>query len=116
MSCLLRILNDPPYGTERAYEAPQLALLKKRPEPEMRVFRVGDCAACAEAGQAVPRGDYNVELMLKSLAERGTVVGALGTCMDARALRYEKFLERAKRSSLDAMTEWTLWADKVLTS
>ena len=48
----LLILNDPPYGTERSYNALRLAgALAKRPDEEVRVFLMGDAAACARAGQ-----------------------------------------------------------------
>ena len=116
MARILLVLNDPPYGTERAYNAFRLALnvLKKDPETEMRAFLVGDGASCAKAGQTVPSGYYNVELMLKSLAKRGATIGVCGTCMDARGLKDGDLAEGTRRSSLDEMTEWTLWADKVL--
>ncbi len=41
MKCLI-ILNDPPYGTERCYNALRLthALLKNDPETEITVFGV----------------------------------------------------------------------------
>jgi uncharacterized protein involved in oxidation of intracellular sulfur len=109
-------MNDPPYGTERAYNALRLALnlLKKDPEAEMRVFLVGDGASCAKAGQAVPAGYYNVGTMLKSLVKRGATVGVCGTCMDARGLKDGDLAEGTRRSSLDEETEWTLWAEKVL--
>jgi len=116
MARVLFIVNDPPYGTERAYNALRLALSlrKKDPTTEMRVFLVGDGASCAKAGQATPSGYYNVELMLKSVAKRGAIVGVCGTCMDARGLKDADLAEGIRRSSLDEMTEWTLWADKVL--
>ncbi len=70
----LFIINDGPYGNERAYNALRLALnLVKRPEAAMRVFLVGDGVACAKQGQKTPDGFYNVERMLKSLARRGEV-------------------------------------------
>ena len=113
---VLFIVNDPPYGTERAYNALRLAisLRKKEAATEMRVFLVGDGASCAKAGQATPSGYYNVELMLKSVAKHGAVVGVCGTCMDARGLKDGDLVEGARRSSLDEETEWTLWAEKVL--
>ena len=45
---VLFIVNDPPYGTERAYNALRLAisLRKKEAATEMRVFLVGDGASC----------------------------------------------------------------------
>ena len=116
MSKTLFIVNDPPYGTERAYNALRLALnvLKKEPSIELRMFLVGDGASCAKSGQSVPQGYYNVETMLKALVRRGGIVGVCGTCMDARGLKDTDLVEGTRRSSLDEMTEWTLWADKVL--
>ncbi len=116
MTKLLFIVNDPPYGTERAYNALRLAinLLKKEPSTELRVFLVGDGASCGKAGQSVPQGYYNVEMMLRAVVKRGGMVGVCGTCMDARGLTDEDLAEGARRSSLDEVTEWTLWADKVV--
>ena len=116
MSKTLFIVNDPPYGTERAYNALRLALnvLKKEPSTELRMFLVGDGASCAKSGQSVPQGYYSVETMLKALVRRGGIVGVCGTCMDARGLKDTDLVEGTRRSSLDEMTEWTLWADKVL--
>lgn len=116
MRDLLFVVNDSPYGSERTYNALRLAinLLKKEPKPKIRVFLVGDGAACAKAGQSVPQGYYNVELMLKAIAKRGATVGVCGTCMDARGLKDADLVEGTRRSSLDEQTEWTLWAEKVL--
>ena len=70
----LIVINDGPYGNERAYNALRLALnLVKRPESTVRVFLVGDGVACAKRGQKTPEGFYNIERMLKSLAQRGEV-------------------------------------------
>ncbi len=70
----LLIINDGPYGNERAYNALRLALnLVKRPETAVRIFLIGDGVACARRGQKTPDGFYNVERMLKSLARRGEV-------------------------------------------
>jgi uncharacterized protein involved in oxidation of intracellular sulfur len=70
----LFIVNDSPYGNERPYNALRLALnLIKRPEVHVRVFMMGDGVNCALAGQKTPDGYYNVERVLKSLAQRGEV-------------------------------------------
>ncbi len=70
----LIIINDGPYGNERAYNALRLALnLVKRPESTVRVFLIGDGVACAKPGQKTPDGFYNIERMLKLLARRGKV-------------------------------------------
>jgi len=70
----LIVINDGPYGSERAYNALRLAMnLVKRPGVGVRVYLIGDGVQCAVAGQKTPDGYYNVERMLKSLAQRGEV-------------------------------------------
>jgi uncharacterized protein involved in oxidation of intracellular sulfur len=73
----LFIINDGPYGTERAYNGLRLAMnVIKRSDAPVRVFLVGDGVSCAKAGQTTPNGYYNVERMLKALIKRGGVVAA----------------------------------------
>jgi len=51
MSKTLFILNDPPYGTERSYNALRLVgSLAKLIGEEVRVFLIGDAASCAKSG------------------------------------------------------------------
>ncbi|MBI4632161.1 MAG: DsrE family protein [Chloroflexi bacterium] len=70
----LFIINEGPYGNERPYNALRLALnLVKRPEASVRVFMTGDGVLCARKGQKTPDGYYNLERMIKSLAQRGEV-------------------------------------------
>jgi uncharacterized protein involved in oxidation of intracellular sulfur len=71
---VLFVLNDGPYGSERAYNALRLAMnLVKRPEAAVRLFLIGDGVACAHKGQSTPNGYYNVERMIRSVARRGEV-------------------------------------------
>jgi len=115
MGKTLVIINDPPYGTERCYNALRLAgALAKREGEEIRVFLMGDAAASAKKGQKVPQGYYNVEVMLRAVARRGGEVGVCGTCMDARGMVDGDLAEGSRRSTLDELTEWTLWADRTL--
>jgi uncharacterized protein involved in oxidation of intracellular sulfur len=74
LQTLLIVINDGPYGNERAYNALRQALnLVKRTEVRVRIFLVGDGVQCARRGQQTPDGYYNAERMLKSLAKRGDV-------------------------------------------
>lgn len=115
MSTTLLILNDSPYGTERSYNGLRLATaLAKREPGSVRVFLMGDAAACAKAGQKVPTGYYNVETMLKVLAAQGTDVGVCGTCMDARGISEPELVGGARRSTMNELTDWTAAADKVI--
>ncbi len=71
---ILLIINEGPYGNERAYNALRLALnLIKRPEIKERIFLIGDGVTCARKGQKTPDGFYNVERMLRPLVRRGEV-------------------------------------------
>jgi uncharacterized protein involved in oxidation of intracellular sulfur len=116
MTKTLFILNDPPYGTERSYNALRLAgSLARRAGEEVKVFLMGDAASCAKAGQKVPQGYYNLETMLQGPANRhGVEVGVCGSCMDARGITEAELATGARRSSLSQLTEWTVWADKAL--
>ena len=74
MSKYLFVLNDGPYGNERAYNALRwAAALQKRHGNSVRVFLQGDGVACAVRGQDTPTGFYNIERMLRLLASRGAV-------------------------------------------
>jgi uncharacterized protein involved in oxidation of intracellular sulfur len=111
----LFVLNDPPYGTERSYNALRLAgALVKREGEDVRVFLMGDAAACAKAGQSVPQGYYNVNRMLQAVILNQAAIGVCGSCMDARGIQEAELLEGARRSSMEELADWTQWADRVL--
>lgn len=112
----LFVLNGQPYGTEHSYNGLRLAgSLSKREGEEVKIFLMGDASACAKKGQKVPQGYYNVEVMLKNVSRQKSEVGVCGTCMDVRGIAEEELMEGAKRSTLDELTSWTQWADKVIT-
>ena len=112
---ILFILNDPPYGTERSYNALRLAgSLCKAEGEKVRLFLLGDAASCAKAGQRVPEGFYNLQLMVGKVVRSGSGVGVCGTCMDARGMSDTELIEGVNRSTLDELAAWTQWADKVL--
>jgi len=112
----LIILNDPPYGTERIYNALRLAhaLLKKEPQTEITVFLMADAVVAAKAGQKTPDGYYNVERMLKRLLAANGKVLLCGACMDARGLDDAALMAGAQRSTMDELATATVEADKVI--
>jgi uncharacterized protein involved in oxidation of intracellular sulfur len=114
MSKALFILNDAPYGNERAYNGLRLAgALAAKDGQSVRLFLMADAVGCAKNGQKVPEGYYNVQIMLGKVARKGEV-GLCGTCMDARGLRDEELIDGARRSTLAQLADWTAEADKVL--
>ena len=115
MAKTLFILNDPPYGTERSYNALRLAgALSKHEGEEVKLFLVGDAASCAKAHQKVPQGHYNVEVMLRGAAKHRAEIGVCGTCMDARGITEPELAEGAHRSTLEQLADWMQWEDKAL--
>jgi uncharacterized protein involved in oxidation of intracellular sulfur len=111
----LFILNDPPYGTERSYNALRLAgSLSKRENEEVRVFLIGDAASCAKKGQKVAQGYYNAEVMLRNVGRHGGEIGVCATCMDARGIADAELADSTHRSSLEELTNWVQWADRTL--
>jgi uncharacterized protein involved in oxidation of intracellular sulfur len=112
----LFIVNDPPYGTERVYNALRLAhaLIKKDPSTEVTLFLMADAVLAAKAHQKTPDGYYNVERMLKRLATGKGAVLLCGTCMDARGISDAELMGGVRRSTMDELANATVDADKVL--
>lgn len=116
MARTLFILNDAPYGSERCYNALRLAgSLARRDGEEIKVFLIGDAAACAKTGQKLPAGYYNIEQMLGGVLRHGAEVGVCGSCLDARGIGEAELVAGSHRSTLEQLTDWTQWADRVLT-
>ncbi|KPF43339.1 hypothetical protein IP87_17195 [beta proteobacterium AAP121] len=114
MTSTLFVLNNAPYGNERAYNGLRLAgALAAKEDQAVRLFLMADAVGCAKSGQKVPEGYYSVQLMLGKVARKGEV-GLCGTCMDARGLRDEEMIDGARRGTLAQLADWTAEADKVL--
>jgi len=110
----LFILNDAPYGSERSYKGLRLARSTANKGIEVKVFLIGDAVGCAKAGQKVAQGCYNIGDMLGTVIPRAAEVGVCGSCMDARGIKDEDLLKGSHRSSMERLTDWTIWADKVI--
>ena len=114
---ILFIINDAPYGTEKAYNALRIAnqLNKEHPDVEVRIFLLADAANCAIANQTTPNGYYNIERMLKLSLNKGAKVKICGSCAEARGLKNIPLVEGAEISTLAELTNWVVDSDKVLT-
>lgn len=112
----LFILNDPPYGTERCYNALRLAhaLLKSEDEARITVFLMADAVSAAKAGQKTPDGYYNVERMLKRVLTGNGELLLCGACMDARGITEAEIIPGARKSTMDELASATVEADKTL--
>jgi uncharacterized protein involved in oxidation of intracellular sulfur len=113
---ILFILNDPPYGTERVYNALRLAhaVLKPDAPAQVTVFLMADAVLAAKAQQKTPDGYYNIERMLKRVLSGNGRVLLCGTCLDARGIADAELIGGARRSTMDELAAATRNADKVL--
>lgn len=114
---ILIIINDAPYGTEKAYNALRLAnqLGKDHETAKVRIFLIADAVTCALADQITPNGYYNIERMLKLAINKGAKVKICGSCAEARGLKNVQLLEGVEISTMAALTQWVIESDKVLT-
>ncbi|NOZ48275.1 MAG: hypothetical protein GXO79_16090 [Chlorobi bacterium] len=117
MQKILIIINDAPYGTEKAYNAVRLAMntIKYQKEKvEIKIFLLADGVFCALPNQKTPEGFYNIERMLKYVLKRGGEVKACGICSEARGIDKLQFQEGIKLSNMEEFVQWTVECDKVI--
>lgn len=113
---ILILINDAPYGTEKAYNALRLAnqLGKDNETVEVRIFLMADAASCAVANQTTPNGYYNIEKMMKLSLIKGAKVKICGSCAEARGLKNVQLIDGAEMSTMAELTNWVVDIDKVL--
>ena len=113
---ILILINDAPYGAEKAYNAMRLAnqLGKDHEAVELRIFLMADAATCAIANQNTPNGYYNIERMMKLALTKGAKVKICGSCADARGLKNVPLIEGTEMSTMAELTQWVVDSDKVL--
>ncbi len=115
---ILFIINDAPYGTEKAFNALRMAMMKQKEHAdtvEVLIFLLADAVTCALPNQVTPQGYYNIERMLKSVINKGGQVKACGSCSEARGIKGLTLIEGVEISTMSQLTLWTVDADKVLT-
>ncbi len=113
----LIIINDGPYGTEKAYNALRIAnqLNKDFPEKEVIIFLMADGVNCAIPNQSTPNGYYNIERIIKLATNKGTRLLLCGSCLEARGLKNIELVEKAEISTMAELTKQIVDSDKVLT-
>jgi uncharacterized protein involved in oxidation of intracellular sulfur len=114
---ILILINDAPYGTEKAYNAFRLAmaLQKDHAQVQVNIFLMADAVTCGLPGQNTPQGYYNIERMIKSVANKGGKIKACGTCADARGIKDLELIGGVEISNMAELAKWTVEADKVFT-
>jgi len=118
MQKILLIINDAPYGTEKAYNALRMAMTLQKDhadQAELRIFLLADAVFCGLPDQKTPNGYYNIERMLKSVIQNGGKVKCCGGCSEARGIDRLPLIERVELSNMNEFAQWTVECDKVIT-
>lgn len=109
------ITNDPPYGTERTWNALRYASALMVRDVKVNVFLMADAVVAAKKGQRVPKGYYNLEQMIAELIKNGAQIKLCGTCCDSRGLVREDLVDGADIGKMLDLVDWTIESDKVIT-
>lgn len=117
MQKILIIINDAPYGTEKAYNALRMAMTLQKEHSEnveVKIFLLADAVFCGLPSQNTPNGYYSIERMLKSVIQKGGEVKSCGGCSEARGIANLQFIEGVQLSNMKEFAQWTVECDKVL--
>ena len=114
---ILIIINDSPYGTEKAYNAFRLAnqFVKDYSESTVNIFLLADAVVCGIQDQKTPDGYYNIGRMIKLFNTKGGQIKACGSCMEARGIRTEMLQSGVQKGSMQELALWVFEADKEIT-
>jgi uncharacterized protein involved in oxidation of intracellular sulfur len=112
---MLIVINDAPYGSEKAYNALRLArTLQLEHGADLRIFLLADAVGCGLPGQVTPNGYYNIERMLRLVISSGASVKACGSCMDARGMAELDTIPGVERATMKDLAAWTVECDRIL--
>lgn len=118
MQKVLIIINDAPYGTEKAYNALRMAMTLQKEHAdrvEVKIFLLADGVFCGLPNQKTPDGYYNIERMLRAVILKGAEVKSCGGCSEARGIHRLELIEGVELSNMKEFALWTVECDKVLT-
>ena len=110
---VLIVLNDAPYGTEKAYNGLRLAIALQARDNKVNLFLMADAVFCGVPRQETPQGYYNINEMLGRVLSKGGRVAACGSCMKARGLSVEGLIKGVEQGSMALLSEWTENCGKV---
>jgi uncharacterized protein involved in oxidation of intracellular sulfur len=110
---VLIVINDAPYGTEKAYNALRLSIALQSRGNKVDVFLMADAVYCGLPRQETPQGYYNISEMLGRVLAKGGRVAACGSCMKARGLSIDGMVKGVEQGSMALLSEWTEKCDKI---
>jgi len=70
------IINDAPYGNERAYNGLRYVHALVAASVQVKIYLLADAVICAKKGQTPPKGYYNLETLIGGIVRRAGTVHA----------------------------------------
>ncbi|MBN6067668.1 DsrE family protein [Aggregatibacter actinomycetemcomitans] len=116
MQKILFILNDSPYGGEKTFNGLRFAINLQEDhgkEVDIKLFCFSDSILTGLAGQN-PNEGSNVQQLMDILIAQGAEVKLCTSCVKARGLLEAKLIDGVTLGTLADVSDWTLWADKVI--
>jgi uncharacterized protein involved in oxidation of intracellular sulfur len=104
-------MPDHPQPPLTARSRPTTGCGSPAPWPSATARPFGDAVASAAGGQKLRDSYYHLDRMPTAAARDCAEIRLCGSCLDARAIDESRLAEGARRSGLDELTDWTLWAD-----
>jgi uncharacterized protein involved in oxidation of intracellular sulfur len=115
MGTVTMVLNDAPYGIEKAWNALRLAGALLVSGEEVNIFLLGDAVVAAKTGQETPKGYYNLGETIKDILSKGGTIKACGTCIKSRGIKPEELVEGVQVGRMLELANWIKESDKALT-
>ncbi|MDO4626852.1 MAG: DsrE family protein [Pasteurellaceae bacterium] len=116
MQKILFILNESPYGTEKTFNGLRYAINLQEEygkQIELKLFFFSDAVLAGLAGQA-PNDGPNVQQALEILTAQGAEVKLCTSCTKARGITHLPLVQGVSVGTLDDVSAWTIWADKII--
>jgi len=115
---VLIVFNREPYdNTDVTWNGLRLAETLRKKGHEVRIFLMNDSVDMARDICKPPAGyDQDLSQMLKGLISNGVAVNVCGTCMSRCGIyKNHPYFEGAEKSTMNALADWVVDSDRILT-
>jgi tRNA 2-thiouridine synthesizing protein D len=117
LKCLVTftiIINEAPYGKERALSALRFASTCDIEGHKVRIWLFENGVYLAKKGQKPSQGIINYGELIQNLIQGGAEVKACVVCVEARGLAQADLMDGVKIATVHELVEWTVNSDKVI--
>jgi len=114
MHKIVVVVNHPPIGSERTYNAFRYAIALVDMGLDVKVFLLGDGVHAAKRDKKVPSGYHNLTEMIGNLEDAHVDVRACITCCAARGLNEHDLIDGVEMGNMVDLARWTKESDGVV--